>query len=165
MLSAPRATGCSTCKSRTRACSLIGLLLTSLNSLIAFFTPFITGDINYSYGYVFAGCNLFAVFFVYFCLPETSGRSLEEIDTMFLLEVKPWKSSKWVPPRGEELITADKLRLETGARNITKKREAGAGEAEQKEYPGQADLPDVPIVTDPRDHYGMGVRGDSFMGR
>lgn len=84
---------------------------------------------------------------------------------MFLLEVKPWKSSEWVPPKGEELITADKLRLDRGARTITKKREAGAGEAEQKEHPGQADLPDVPIVTDPRDYYGVGVRGDSFMGQ
>ena len=57
---------------------------------------------------------------------------------MFLMEVKPWKSSKWTPPKGEELITADKLRLESGARNITKKREAGTGEAEQNEAMGQS---------------------------
>ena len=103
------------------------------NFLIAFFTPFITGDINYAYGYVFAGCNLFAVFFVYFCLPETSGRSLEEIDTMFLLEVKPWKSSKWTPPKGEDLITADTLRFGSGGRDIMKNREAGRGETEEQE--------------------------------
>ncbi|EXJ85317.1 MFS transporter, SP family, sugar:H+ symporter [Capronia epimyces CBS 606.96] len=106
------------------------------NFLIAFFTPFITGDIRFAYGYVFAGCNLFAVFFVYFFLPETSGRSLEEIDTMFLLEIKPWKSSKWVPPKGEELITADKLRLNSGARGITKKQEAGLGGVDQRESAG-----------------------------
>jgi SP family sugar:H+ symporter-like MFS transporter len=137
------------------------------NFLIAFFTPFITGDINYAYGYVFAGCNLFAVFFVYFCLPETSGRSLEEIDTMFLLEVKPWQSSKWTPPKGEDLITADKLRLESGARNITKRQEAGAGETEQYERVGKGDhgdLPEVPIVSGTHHQYGAGVRGDSYVG-
>ena len=92
-------------------------------SLLAFFTPFITGDINYAYGYVFAGCNLFAVFFIYFCLPETSGRSLEEIDTMFLLSVKPWQSSKWVPPKREDLITADTLAQQNGdARDVIKEK-------------------------------------------
>jgi MFS transporter, SP family, sugar:H+ symporter len=125
------------------------------SSLIAFFTPFITGDINFAYGYVFAGCNLFAVFFVYFCLPETSGRSLEEIDTMFLLEVKPWKSSKWTPPKGEDLITADKLRLSNGGRDILKQKEAGRENMEQTEnargYP-----------TNPRDVMVSGVRGSSY---
>jgi SP family sugar:H+ symporter-like MFS transporter len=47
------------------------------NFLLAFFTPFISKDINFAYGYVFAGCNLFAVFFVFFFLPETAERSLE----------------------------------------------------------------------------------------
>jgi MFS transporter, SP family, sugar:H+ symporter len=135
-------------------------VLTKPCSLIAFFTPFITGDIDYAYGYVFAGCNLFAVFFVYFCLPETSGRSLEEIDTMFLLEVKPWKSSKWTPPKKEDLVTADKLRLASGAGNIIKKSEAGAGQAEQQEH---GDLPHVPIVSGPQHQYGAGVRGNSYV--
>ena len=31
-----------------------------------------------------------------------------------------WKSSKWVPPEGEDLITADKLMLEKGARGFSK---------------------------------------------
>ncbi len=145
------------------------------HSLIAFFTPYISNDINFAFGYVFAGCNLFAVFFVYFFLPETSGRSLEEIDTMFLLEVKPWKSTKWEPPVGEELITADRLRLNTGARTIHKRQEAGAGHAEQDEgvlvqgggagrdNGGPSGLPHVPIVDyDPRHHLGAGVRGDSM---
>jgi SP family sugar:H+ symporter-like MFS transporter len=43
---------------------------------------------------------------------------------MFLLEVKPWKSSGWVPPQGEDLITADRLRLSNGGRAITKRDEA-----------------------------------------
>jgi SP family sugar:H+ symporter-like MFS transporter len=66
-----------------------------------FFTLFITSDIGFAYGYVFAGCNLVAVAIVYFFLQETNDKSLEEIDTMFLLEVPPTKSSKWEPPMGK----------------------------------------------------------------
>ncbi|KIV78776.1 hypothetical protein PV11_06386 [Exophiala sideris] len=154
---------------RSQAISMCAASNWLFNFLIAFFTPFITGDINFAYGYVFAGCNLFAVFFVYFFLPETSGRSLEEIDTMFLLEIKPWNSAKWVPPKPEDLITADKLRLNTGARGITKKQEAGGGETEQQETlftrsgHQQSDLPHVPIVEGPEYHLGAGVRGNSFI--
>jgi len=126
------------------------------NFLLAFFTTFITSDISYAYGYVFAGCNLAAVFIVYFFLPETSGRSLEEIDTMFLLEIKPWKSSKWEPPRGEELITADKLMLNKGASRIDKRTEAGQPADEQMESVSGSNQ---------RRFMGSGVRGDSFVGR
>lgn len=86
---------------------------------------------------------------------------------MFLLEIKPWKSSNWSPPKNEELITADKLRLQSGARHISKKQEAGGAEAEQQENAsssGQEGLPDVPIVSGAQHHMGSGVRGDSYIG-
>lgn len=102
------------------------------NFYLAFFTPLITDDIDFAYGYVFAGCNLMAAAVVYFFLLESNGRSLEEIDTMYLLHVSPFKSSKWVAPQGEELVTADKLMLNKGARGISKKQashvEGGPGE-------------------------------------
>ncbi|EXJ61482.1 MFS transporter, SP family, sugar:H+ symporter [Cladophialophora psammophila CBS 110553] len=81
------------------------------NFLIAFFTPFITGDIDFLYGYVFAGCNLVAIPLVYFFVIEGQGRTLEEIDTMYILSVKPWKSSECVAPPPEELA---KIRREAG---------------------------------------------------
>jgi len=65
------------------------------NFMLAFFTPFITGDIQYAYGYVFAGCNLAAFFLVFFFLIESSGKTLEEVDTMYLLHVNPIKSHKF----------------------------------------------------------------------
>lgn len=107
------------------------------------------------------------MFFVYFFLPETSGRSLEEIDTMFLLEVKPWKSSKWTPTKGEDLITADKLRLNSGARDITKRREGGGAESEQQETirnQGQSGLPQTGNVSGTREYLGAGARGNSVAG-
>lgn len=94
-----------------------------------------------------------------------SGRSLEEIDTMFLMEVKPWKSASWVPPKGEELLTVDHLRLNSGATQINKKRIAGQGEAEQQESatrPGEEELPYVPIMSGRDNFLGRGVRGQSY---
>ncbi|EME78315.1 uncharacterized protein MYCFIDRAFT_36929 [Pseudocercospora fijiensis CIRAD86] len=101
----------------------------AFNFFIGFATPFIEADIGFSYGYLFAAFNFLAVLVVFFFLPETSGRSLEEIDTMFLLEVKPWKSSKWVAPEGENLGTADQRRLSEGET----KDEAGESAGIQQE--------------------------------
>ena len=66
--------------------------------LIAFFTPFITAAIGFTYGYVFGGFRFMAEFVVYFFLIESTGWTLEEIDTMYLLRVKPWASRTWVHP-------------------------------------------------------------------
>ncbi|KAI1343655.1 general substrate transporter [Xylariaceae sp. FL0016] len=65
------------------------------NFMISFFTTFITDAISYFYGFVFAGCTAALVFIVYFFMMETKDRSLEEIDTMYLLHVNPIHSSKW----------------------------------------------------------------------
>jgi SP family sugar:H+ symporter-like MFS transporter len=65
------------------------------NFLISFFTRFITDAIDYLYGLVFAGCCLALVVIVFFFLIESKDRSLEEIDTMYLLKVNPITSSKW----------------------------------------------------------------------
>jgi hypothetical protein len=50
------------------------------NFLLAFFTPFIVRSINFSYGFVFAGCNLLGAIVVWMFLYESSGLSLEAID-------------------------------------------------------------------------------------
>lgn len=81
------------------------------NFLLAFFTPFITGDIDFLYGYVFAGCNVAAGLIVYFFVMEGQGRSLEELDTMYLLGIKPWQSAEWEAPSAEEI---SKIRKEAG---------------------------------------------------
>jgi len=101
------------------------------NFLIAFFTRFITNDIDYRYGYVFAAANAMGAVIAYFFLCEHQGRTLEEIDTMYILHVKPWKSSSWTPPENEELVTADALALTSGARGI-KKADAAGVESERR---------------------------------
>jgi len=79
------------------------------NFLLAFFTPFIVGDIDFLYGYVFAGCLFVSAVVVYFFVIESQGRTLEEIDTMYIIHVNPRKSSSWVAPPPEELITTERL--------------------------------------------------------
>jgi MFS transporter, SP family, sugar:H+ symporter len=81
------------------------------NFLLAFFTPFIVGDIDYLYGYVFFGCNLVAIPLIYFFVIEGQGRTLEEIDTMYILGVKPWQSTNWVAPPPEQIA---QIRREAG---------------------------------------------------
>ncbi|EEH41686.2 high-affinity hexose transporter HXT6 [Paracoccidioides lutzii Pb01] len=68
------------------------------NFLIAFFTPLITGDIGFRYGYVFAGCLFLAASTVYLCVIEGKGRTLEELDAMYVMRVPAWKSENYVLP-------------------------------------------------------------------
>ncbi|KAF8313818.1 general substrate transporter [Clavulina sp. PMI_390] len=81
------------------------------NFLLAFFTPFIVGDIQYRYGFIFASCNLLGAVVVYFFLYESSGLSLEAVDAMYSDRgVKAWQSSSSIPPvgyhsRGEDVAT------------------------------------------------------------
>lgn len=79
------------------------------NFLLAFFTPFITGDIDFAYGYVFAGCLLVAAVTVYFFVIEGQGRTLEEMDTMYVMGVPPWKSSKYELPPPEDRINTEEV--------------------------------------------------------
>lgn len=44
---------------------------------------------------VFAGCCLALIAIVFFFLIESKDRSLEEIDTMYLLHVNPITSANW----------------------------------------------------------------------
>ncbi|KAK1972514.1 general substrate transporter [Colletotrichum eremochloae] len=73
------------------------------NFFIGFVSPFATQGIDFRYGYIFAGCNLVGAAIVYFFVIEGQGRTLEEIDTMYLERVTPWKSTQWVPPSAEEM--------------------------------------------------------------
>jgi SP family sugar:H+ symporter-like MFS transporter len=79
------------------------------NFLLAFFTPFIVGDIDFRYGYIFAACLFVSAGVVYFFVIEGQGRTLEEIDTMYILHVNPRESTKWIAPPPEELITTERL--------------------------------------------------------
>lgn len=122
------------------------------NFMLAFFTPFITGDIQYAYGYVFAGCNLAAFFVVFFFLIESSGKTLEEVDAMYLFHVQPIKSAGFQFDEetrksigGSTGIGTDNMRLEKG-RQLRKRNEAGQGGVFQQEDVGKPDAPGAPTM-------------------
>lgn len=108
------------------------------NFLLAFFTPFITSAIDFRFGYVFAACNFLAGVIVFFFLIESQGRTLEEIDTMYLERVTPMKSSHWVPPSTAEMAAIRKAAgtdetavLEDGVPDEERPRETMSGETER----------------------------------
>lgn len=102
------------------------------NFMLAFFTPFITGDIDYLYGFVFAGCNLAAAFIVYFFLMESSGRTLEEVDQMYIMGVPVRKSAKYDMGEAGGYFNSDQLDTGKGAYE-RKRAEGGAGGAQHVE--------------------------------
>ncbi|KAK7417713.1 hexose transporter hxt5 [Neonectria punicea] len=53
------------------------------NFLIAFFTPFITAQIDYMFGYVFSGCCFLMALMVQLFVIESQGRTLEEMDRLY----------------------------------------------------------------------------------
>ena len=97
------------------------------NFLISFFSTLITNEIDYFYGLVFGTCCFALCIIVYFFMIETKDRSLEEIDTMYVLHVNPITSSKFdaASLRKDGLIDTDRLHMGTGGRNFSKAEQAG----------------------------------------
>ncbi|KAI5951468.1 HXT5 [Candida jiufengensis] len=71
--------------------------------IISLCSSFIINSIHFYYGFVFTGCIAGSIVFVYYCIMETKGLSLEEIDEMWAAKVLPRKSSEWVPPFVSEM--------------------------------------------------------------
>lgn len=94
---------------RSKGMSLATCALWLWNFLIGFFTPMITAKIGYKYGYVFSGCILFSLFFIYFGLHETKGLTLDEIDDMYAKRVPASKSAQYV----RELVAKNKKSSES----------------------------------------------------
>jgi len=103
------------------------------NFMLAFFTPFITAAIDFRYSYVFVACNLVAALVVWFFLMESAGRTLEEVNTMYLAGVPVMQSHKWISEQVGELIVSDNMYYDKGARNIQKRSEVGRESVSQVE--------------------------------
>jgi SP family sugar:H+ symporter-like MFS transporter len=73
------------------------------NFLIAFFTPVHHVDHRLSVWLCFAGCCLAAAVTVYFFLMESQGRTLEEVDTMYIMGIPP-RSSKYIASGSESPV-------------------------------------------------------------
>ncbi|KAG8694897.1 hypothetical protein FRC08_008194 [Ceratobasidium sp. 394] len=67
------------------------------NFLLSFFAPRIAEDIGPLILLIFFGMLTFGFAYVWLCIPETKGLSLEEVDEMYRAGVKPWQSVGWKP--------------------------------------------------------------------
>jgi SP family sugar:H+ symporter-like MFS transporter len=96
---------------------------------------------------VFAGCNILGGLLVYFFVLEGKGRTLEEIDMMYMDKVLPWKSSKYVAPMvdddapiGPEDAIANHLRTgdaqTTGDTSLGRSSSSGDTASESREKLG-----------------------------
>ena len=97
------------------------------NFIISFVSTLVTDQIDYFYGLVF-GVSCFLLFWVvYFFMIETKDRSLEEIDTMYMLHVNPITSAKWDPSslQKDGLVDTDRLQMGPGGRSWSKAEQAG----------------------------------------
>jgi SP family sugar:H+ symporter-like MFS transporter len=97
------------------------------NFIISFCSTLITDRIDYFYGLVFAVSLVILFFIVYFFMIETKGRSLEEVDTMYILHVNPITSSKWDASSlaKDGLVDTDRLHMGAGGRTFSKAEQAG----------------------------------------
>ena len=59
--------------------------------LVTFTVPYLLdapyADLGSKVGFIYGGFSILALGWAWFCLPEASGRSLEEIDEMFQLKL------------------------------------------------------------------------------
>ncbi|WWC90948.1 uncharacterized protein L201_005886 [Kwoniella dendrophila CBS 6074] len=65
------------------------------NLIIAFAAPQIQSIIGTGITFVWAGCLALSTTFAYFCIPETKGMSIEEVDALYLSHCPAWKSSSF----------------------------------------------------------------------
>lgn len=77
------------------------LLLSSLGSFVTsvpinFLNPFVQAAIGGRTTIIYGGFSVAAMVFIYFCLPETKDRSLEELDEMFQQKVPTLKFEGYV---------------------------------------------------------------------
>ncbi|WBW71657.1 plasma membrane gluconate:proton symporter Ght3 [Schizosaccharomyces osmophilus] len=66
------------------------------NFMVSFFTPFISNAIGFKLGYIYACINVVSAFQIFFMAKETKGLTLEEVNDLYLSNVKPWNSSIYI---------------------------------------------------------------------
>lgn len=85
-------------KARAKGLSMTTAANWLLNFIIAYVTPYMVdsgpgnADMGSKVFFVWGGCCVICVLFVYFCIYETKGLSLEEVDELYAKVPVAWKS-------------------------------------------------------------------------
>lgn len=76
---------------RDRSQRVASIMNIFMNFLVTFIVPYLLNatyaNLHSKVGFIFGAISVLAGFFTYFCVPECKGRSLEEIDRMFIEHV------------------------------------------------------------------------------
>ena len=74
---------------------------TAIGVGISYATPYMfradAANLGPKVGFVFLPIDIFGALFTYYCLPEIKGRSLEEVDLLFLSKIGARESTRWRP--------------------------------------------------------------------
>ncbi|OCF78908.1 hexose transporter [Kwoniella mangroviensis CBS 8886] len=97
------------------------------NLIIAFAAPQIQAIIGTGITFVWAGCLALSFTFAYFCIPETKGMSIEEVDALYLSHTPAWKSGSFK----ESQASSQKLAYEKAYARSTH-REGQEGKSSQQ---------------------------------
>lgn len=82
---------------------------------------------------------MFGFVYVWLCVPEVKGLSLEEIDELYRSGVKPWHSSGWKPSGGRYAHKREVLEHEKGLHVGAADAERGGSEGSVREEPEKKD--------------------------
>ncbi|KAJ7605077.1 general substrate transporter [Mycena polygramma] len=96
------------------------------NFLLGFFAPRIAGDIGPLILLIFFGMLVFGFGYVYLCIPETKGLSLEEVDEMYRSGVKPWHSASWTPHLNDRMHEKEKAHQTQNGDDVRESSEKAA---------------------------------------
>lgn len=85
------------------------------NFVVTFAVPYMLDALESKVGFIFGSISVLAGVFVYFCVPECKGRSLEEIDRMFLdgVRVREFRNYPRMEIEGDVRIDDEKAKQET----------------------------------------------------
>jgi SP family sugar:H+ symporter-like MFS transporter len=101
---------------------------------IAFVAPIVQQKIGTKITFVWAGFLIGSAVFIFFCVPETAGLSIAEIDSLMLSGTPAWRSSSFRKDQHkEETLTHEKRRSATEHREGEKALESNATSARTSE--------------------------------
>jgi SP family sugar:H+ symporter-like MFS transporter len=66
-----------------------------MNLVIAFASPIVQDKIGTNITFVWTGFLIFSFLFAFFCIPETKGMSIEEVDALYLSHTPAWRSNQF----------------------------------------------------------------------
>lgn len=101
---------------------------------------------------IWAGAIAISFTFVFFCVPETKGLSVDQIDVLYHAHIPAWRSASWAAEHRDEFSTID-----TTAGNMDKRNLRLAEQAKIERTGEIKQIPDSGVAT-PASHLGQTPR-------